>query len=122
MVMIKLKKSDRLGRVEPRLDELLPTPELRQVFTEASAALEAGRLVRSLREKAGLTQEELADRLDMKQPRVSAIEAGRGRDGPSYALLKRIVFACGGTWNVPAALERSVPKGVADGRSKMETG
>jgi hypothetical protein len=41
-------------RVQPKLEDLLPTPELRVAFEEASAALEAGQLVRAMRNKAGL--------------------------------------------------------------------
>lgn len=105
---MKAKIQD-LKRVKPRLDDLLPTPEMRVVFDEASAALEAGRLIRELRERAGLSQRELAEKLETTQPRVSALEAGRGRDGPSYALLKRIVIACGGEWQLPIDLPHSVP-------------
>jgi DNA-binding XRE family transcriptional regulator len=88
-------------RVQPKLEDLLPTPELRVAFEEASAALEAGQLVRAMRNKAGLTQVQLAERLKVEQPRISAIEAGRGRDGPSYALLKRIAIACNIPWWLP---------------------
>lgn len=42
-----------LSRVKPDLSELLPTPELRAAYEEASAALEAGRL----RNEAGLLQQ-----------------------------------------------------------------
>ena len=84
-----------LGRRKPDLNELLPTPELRAAYEQASAALEAGRFVRALRRKARLTQDTLAARLAITQERVSAIEAGNGRDGPSYGLLKRIAEACG---------------------------
>jgi HTH-type transcriptional regulator / antitoxin HipB len=96
MATANVKKRARL--VQPQLDELLNTPERRAAFEDASAALEAGRLVRALRERAGLTQTELAAKLGVKQPRVSAIEAGAGRDGPSYALLRRIAIACGVEW------------------------
>jgi transcriptional regulator with XRE-family HTH domain len=84
----------QLHRVKPSLNELLPTLELREAYEEASAALEAGQLVRALRKRAGLTQQALAERLSMTQARVSAIEAGEGRDGPTYGLLKRIAAAC----------------------------
>ena len=91
----------KLSRVQPKLEQLLPHAEQRLAFEEASAALEAGQLVRAARINAGLTQVELAQRLGVEQPRVSAIEAGRGRDGPSYALLKRIFAACEIPWFIP---------------------
>jgi DNA-binding XRE family transcriptional regulator len=112
----------KLDRVEPSLDELLPTPELHVAFEEASAAFEAGQLVRALREKAGLTQNALAERLNMSQPRVSAIEAGRGRDGPSYALLKRIVIACDAAWTIPSILEHTISTSAMQKTKKMTLG
>lgn len=94
----------KMRRIQPKLEELLPHKEQRVAFEEASAALEAGQLVRALRLNAGLSQVDLAKRLGVEQPRVSAIEAGRGRDGPSYALLKRIFLACDVPWFIPSAL------------------
>lgn len=93
--LVQVTLDEPLDHDTPALDELLPTPELRVAYEEASAALEAGRYVRALRKKAGLTQGALAARLSITQARISAIEAGAGRDGPSYGLLKRIMTACG---------------------------
>jgi transcriptional regulator with XRE-family HTH domain len=104
MIAKPIAGSGRLRRARAQLEELLPTPALRDTYEEASASFEAGRLVRAMREMAGLTQQDLADRLAIKQPRISAIEAGRGRDGLTYALLKRIVVACGGRWGLPELL------------------
>ncbi|HTQ12271.1 MAG TPA: helix-turn-helix transcriptional regulator [Rhizomicrobium sp.] len=81
-------------RLEVKLEDLLTTPSARRAFDDANAALEAGDAVRSLRRAAGLTQMQLAEALDVTQARISAIENGEGRDGPSYALLKRIAAAC----------------------------
>jgi transcriptional regulator with XRE-family HTH domain len=84
--------------VEPTLEELLPTPEAMHLFQQFTAALEAGRLVRRWREAAGLTQKQLAERLRLTQARISAIERGRGRDGPTYGLMQRLATACGIGW------------------------
>ena len=111
----------KLKSVQPRLEDILSRPEQRVAYEEASAALEAGRLVRALREQAGMTQLQLASLLDVIQPRVSAIEAGLGRDGPSYALLKRIVLACGGTWNIPTAVASCIPKAAPSVTAKARS-
>jgi transcriptional regulator with XRE-family HTH domain len=110
----------KLERVQPKIEDILSTAQQRLAYEEASAALEAGRLVRALREQAGLTQIELARRLDVKQPRVSAIEAGLGRDGPSYALLRRIVVACGATWTMPAVFSGLISEAAAKGRAMRD--
>ena len=44
----------KLSRVQPKLEQLLPHAEQRLAFEEASAALEAGQLVRAARINAGL--------------------------------------------------------------------
>lgn len=115
----------KLTRVQPKLEELLPASEQRVAFEEASAALEAGQLVRALRKQAGLSQVQLATRLGVEQPRVSAIEAGRGRDGPSYALLKRICVACDIPWFIPETLTNFISATRATdqpARTKKATG
>jgi DNA-binding XRE family transcriptional regulator len=90
-----MAKEAVLHRVKPDLSELLPTHELRLTYGDASAALEAGRFIRDWRKKAGLTQVALAQRIEVTQARVSAIESGDGRDGPSYSILRRVAEACG---------------------------
>lgn len=50
------------------------------------------------RERARLSQKELADRLGVTQARVSKIERGEGRDGVSFALLRKIARVCGVDW------------------------
>lgn len=85
-----MDEEKKLGVVQPAVGEVLPS-------------VEAGRLVRRLREQVGLTQAELAVRLGERQSIVSAIENCDGTEGPSYALVKRIAAACGADWPALAA-------------------
>ena len=55
--------------------------------------LDAGALIREVREIAGLSQRELADRLDSAQSVISRWE--RGGDTPRVDTLARIFQACG---------------------------
>jgi predicted transcriptional regulator len=96
---------DGMRVVHPTLDELLPTAEARARFEEKAAALEAADLVRKMRLQAftssgtrGISQRELARRANMRQPQISQIESGEGRDGPTYAVLRRLAYACGLDW------------------------
>ena len=96
---------DGMRVVHPTLDELLPTKEARARFEEKTAALEAADLVRKMRLQAltssgtrGISQRELARRASMRQPQISQIESGEGRDGPTYAVLRRLAYACGLDW------------------------
>jgi len=98
-----------LSTVQPTPEELFPTPETMELFQQAAAALEAARLVRGWRERAGLTQKELAARLRLTQARISAIEQGRGRDGPTYGLMQRLAAACNVGWPLMMPLEAGAP-------------
>ncbi|MGH7925957.1 MAG: helix-turn-helix domain-containing protein, partial [Candidatus Binatus sp.] len=50
--------------------------------------------LRQMRENAGLTQEELGQRLGMSQARISELERGGTPEGMSYSILRRAAIAC----------------------------
>jgi hypothetical protein len=87
-----------MARSRADLGSLLESPEAKRQFSAASDALEGAALVRQMREKAdggeGISQAELARRLEVEPPRISVLERGGGPGGPTYALLKRIARAC----------------------------
>jgi transcriptional regulator with XRE-family HTH domain len=85
------------GKKPVNLEALSPTPEKMGQFREASDALEAAALIRSIRETGRISQAELARRLRISQGRMSIIEKGDGPNGPTYAMLKRVARACGVT-------------------------
>jgi transcriptional regulator with XRE-family HTH domain len=85
------------GSGEPfPLEELVATaPEsAREAFLERSAAVEAGNLVRTLRNKAGLTQKALARKIHTSQSHLSEIERGSGLQGPTFSFLRKVSHAC----------------------------
>lgn len=61
----------------------------------SSAAVEAGELVRSMRLAAKMPQRELAQAAGLRQPALSAIERGEGKDGPTYRKLRDLAEALG---------------------------
>jgi len=65
-----------------------------EAYEHYSNVLEIGLQVRSLREKAGLTQTELAKRLRISQQVISRIESGES-DNPTVSILERIAKATG---------------------------
>lgn len=81
-----------------------------------------GPAVRALREQAGFSQEELADRAELDRTYISGIE--RGRRNPSVKSLQRVVAALDTSLDVlfvdartlaeadlqPVALQRARPK------------
>lgn len=77
------------------------TPEqLEQAVREQEAYYNGYRLA-ELRKKVGLTQSELADRMGIGQPRVSAIERG-DIEAHTLATLQSYVEALGGTIQLSA--------------------
>jgi transcriptional regulator with XRE-family HTH domain len=67
--------------------------------------MEPAQLIRSVRQRAGLTQAELARRAGTSQPVISAYEHGR-RD-PTSATLRRLVEAAGQRLRIEAAPARA---------------
>jgi len=77
------------------------TPEqVDQIRLEALQELVASDL-RALREAAGLTQEEIAERTQMDQSQISRLER---RGDTRLSILKRYVEALGGELNIVATL------------------
>jgi DNA-binding XRE family transcriptional regulator len=70
-------------------------PEVVAKFDLSSASLRAADLIRTMRKKARLSQAQLAEKLGVKQTRVSELEAGIGRQGPTWAVMERVAKACG---------------------------
>ena len=68
-------------------------------------------LLKEARDRAGLTQRELARRAGTSQAMVARIE--RGQQSPSVATLERLVRACGLELRVEAAGEGGPPAGPA---------
>ena len=72
-------------------EEALRDPEVRAAYEKRRLAFELGQQVRTMRERAGLTQEELADRIHSTQGTIARLEAG-GRE-PAVSTLARIAAA-----------------------------
>ena len=64
---------------------------------EENASLRAAEFLKEVRERAGLSQSELAAKLGVTQARISQIENAQShKGGPTFDLLSRISHACGG--------------------------
>ncbi len=61
----------------------------------SSASFRAAMLVRTMRREASLSQRNLAAAIGVSQARVSEIEAGLGKHGPSWDVMERIAAICG---------------------------
>ncbi|MCA8887306.1 MAG: helix-turn-helix transcriptional regulator [Parvularculaceae bacterium] len=88
-------------------------PNRRARFEKAEYAMEAARLIRMMRVKAGLDQSELAARLGVSQPRISTLEQGGGAEGPGYATVRLVAEVCGIDWRNPIDLATESVAGSA---------
>jgi len=71
----------------------LEKPAARATYEGAQLAYELGRQVRSLREAHGLSQRELAERMQTTQSVIARLEAGGTK--PSLTTLERVAAALG---------------------------
>jgi transcriptional regulator with XRE-family HTH domain len=93
-------------------------PELAAQAPVSSAAAEAGRLVRSIRLAARMSQRELAAAAGLQQPALSAIERGEGKDGPTFRKLRDLAGALGMRVAFVPKEERAASAGPAPGTTR----
>jgi ribosome-binding protein aMBF1 (putative translation factor) len=72
---------------------LLADPEVRAIYDELAPEYEIARAVIKARIAAGLTQEQLAQRMGTTQPVIARLESGRAK--PSMSTLLRVAKATG---------------------------
>jgi len=79
-------------------------PEFAAAAAEVELIRKTGDMLEQMRERAKLTQEELAKRLGISASRVSQLESGTLRDAPSLKMLARFARECGQSVDIaPAA-------------------
>lgn len=74
------------------LDEQLADPVFAERFASAGEAWEVAMQIAALREKAGLTQKELAKKLNTSQQQISRLESP-AYEGHSLNMLRRVAHA-----------------------------
>jgi ribosome-binding protein aMBF1 (putative translation factor) len=72
---------------------LLADPDVRAIYDELAPEYEIARAVIKARIAAGLTQEQLAQRMGTTQPVIARLESGRAK--PSMSTLLRVAKATG---------------------------
>ena len=82
------------------IEKLLKDPEVRICFEIERARTELAAAVRGARQKADLTQAELADRIGTSQSVIARLESGDDQRTPSLPLLAKIAKACHGNLEI----------------------
>jgi len=93
--MAKIRTDKKHRRYVSHADvvgEELKDPKVRAAYAERRMVHEIARAVRSMRESAGLSQEQLAELVDMKQPAIARLETSQGSI-PRWQTLNRIALA-----------------------------
>lgn len=87
-------------------DKFLSNPENRRIYEEESAKKELWLQLVEARQKAGLTQKEVAKRLGVSQAQVARIEK-RGYDVYTLTSLRRYVQALGKGFSLKVTINHS---------------
>jgi len=115
------------GGFDALLEEQLQDPEIRVVYERERALTDIAMAVRQLRRREGMTQAELARRIETSQPAIARLESGRGQRFPTLPLLGRIAAATDSRISlsfVPDAVprrdsEEEIPKPLLDTMGKL---
>lgn len=95
------------GGARLNFERLAPRTPAAERAAELSRTLVAvGDFVRALRHQMGLSQSDLAKRVETTQAHISELERGVGRNGPTVAILTRIVRELGDDLVIGSQKER----------------
>ena len=75
-------------------NKMLKDPEIRLHYEEERTKSQIAAAVKAARNRAGLTQLELAEKIGTSQSVIARLESGSDSRTPSLALLARIAAAC----------------------------
>src|SRR5256885_8256845 len=94
------------------LEEQLLDPDFAEHYDEVSAEMDFALALALRRKKLGLTQQELADRIGMKQPMLARIESGQMPNAPTLQRLAKglkvgLMFTGEGVMLLPMAGTKS---------------
>jgi transcriptional regulator with XRE-family HTH domain len=84
------------------LEEQLKDPDFAERFARAGEAWDVALQLAALREKAGLSQKDLARRLNTSQQQISRLESP-SYEGHSLSMLRRVAEALGASVHVTIA-------------------
>ena len=90
-------KKSHLKPARKWLSKQLRNNTLKILFEEERARTEIARMVRAARERAGLSQRELAVKANTTQAVVARLELGSDKRMPSLSLISRLLRATGAT-------------------------
>ena len=82
-----------MSQLQALKEKALQNPEVKQAYDELDYEFELIDTLLSMREKAGLTQSQVAERMGTKEANICRLEKGKGN--PTLKTLLRYAKACG---------------------------
>jgi len=77
-----------------RISDFLALPAVKTGRQRRRELVQLGQYLRSIRERRGLTQAQLAQQAGISQPEVCRLESGAQENGPLMESVRRYVIAC----------------------------
>jgi transcriptional regulator with XRE-family HTH domain len=102
------------------LEEQLRDPDFAERFKRAGEAWDVALQIAALREKAGLSQKDLARKLHTSQQNISRLESP-SYEGHSLSMLRRVAEALNADIRVVIEPAANRPTVVAESRAKYKT-
>jgi ribosome-binding protein aMBF1 (putative translation factor) len=100
-------KRKRLKSADKFFESLLQDDELRMFYEEERAKTQLAMAIKAARQKAKLTQAELAKKVKTTQSVIARLESGSDSRVPSLPVLARIAAACNGVLEVGFKLKKA---------------
>ena len=82
-----------MSKFDAAVNELLQEPQLREAYDQQAAIIRVAQMIRHWRNDAGLTQSELAKRVNTKQAVISRLESSENENMPNLDSLIQIAHA-----------------------------
>ncbi|NPT44902.1 helix-turn-helix domain-containing protein [Paraburkholderia sp. 1N] len=105
-----------MGKLTELRNELMHHPAFQAGYEQQGQLVRFGRMMRGARESQGLTQAQLASRLDISQSEISRLEKGEGVNGPTFERIVAFAHALGLQLVVGFA-DETLADGPADARA-----
>ncbi len=122
MRSLRLNNSDMKTNFDVYLEEQMKDPAFAGRFARAGEAWDVALQIAALRERAGLTQRDLACKLKTSQQQISRLESP-SYEGHSLSMLRRVAEALGATAHVAfEASGQSGPMVLSESKIPYRTG
>ncbi|WP_081080226.1 helix-turn-helix domain-containing protein [Burkholderia cepacia] len=100
-----------MGRLAELRQQMMDNPAFKAGYEQQGQLVRIGRMVRDARESQGLTQAQLAERLEIAQSEISRLEKGEGVKGPTFDRIVAVAHALG--LQLVVGFSDEVPAGVS---------